>query len=134
MPEYTIDVIESAPFGQLAYVLWSPGRSDAVVIDPGFDAETMRDRVLATLDAPAPTSTTSAAASSGASTAADACTTTLTEQDPTLGSLRLDARATLDGTPARVLVFDIGGDPPSLRAIAVTDDCAVVRSTTFPAR
>jgi glyoxylase-like metal-dependent hydrolase (beta-lactamase superfamily II) len=41
VPEYTIDVIESAPFGQLAYVLWSPGRSDAVVIDPGFDVETI---------------------------------------------------------------------------------------------
>jgi glyoxylase-like metal-dependent hydrolase (beta-lactamase superfamily II) len=41
VPEYAIDVIESAPFGQLAYVLWSPGRSDAVVIDPGFDVETI---------------------------------------------------------------------------------------------
>jgi len=39
--EYTIDVIESAPFGQLAYVLWSPERSDAVVVDPGFDVETI---------------------------------------------------------------------------------------------
>lgn len=41
MAEYTIDVIESAPYGQLAYVIWSPERSDAVVIDPGFDAETI---------------------------------------------------------------------------------------------
>ncbi|APW59998.1 MBL fold metallo-hydrolase [Paludisphaera borealis] len=41
MAEYTIDVIESAPFGQLAYVIWSPERSDAVVIDPGFDSETI---------------------------------------------------------------------------------------------
>jgi hydroxyacylglutathione hydrolase len=39
--EYTIDVIESAPFGQMAYVIWSPERSDAVVVDPGFDVETI---------------------------------------------------------------------------------------------
>jgi len=39
--EYTIDVIESAPFAQMAYVLWRPDRSDAVVVDPGFDARTI---------------------------------------------------------------------------------------------
>jgi glyoxylase-like metal-dependent hydrolase (beta-lactamase superfamily II) len=39
--EYSIDVIESAPFGQLAYVIWSPERSDAVVVDPGFDVQTI---------------------------------------------------------------------------------------------
>ena len=41
MDEYTIDVIESAPFAQMAYVLWRPGRTDAVVVDPGFDAQTI---------------------------------------------------------------------------------------------
>lgn len=41
MAEYTIDVIESAPFGQMAYVIWAPERTDAIVIDPGFDAETI---------------------------------------------------------------------------------------------
>jgi glyoxylase-like metal-dependent hydrolase (beta-lactamase superfamily II) len=37
VPEYTIEAIESAPFGQLCYVAWLAGRSDAVVVDPGFD-------------------------------------------------------------------------------------------------
>jgi glyoxylase-like metal-dependent hydrolase (beta-lactamase superfamily II) len=39
--EYKIDVIESAPFAQMAYVISAPDRTDAVVIDPGFDAETI---------------------------------------------------------------------------------------------
>jgi glyoxylase-like metal-dependent hydrolase (beta-lactamase superfamily II) len=34
----TIEIIESAPFGQNCYVLWQDGRDDALVIDPGFDA------------------------------------------------------------------------------------------------
>jgi hydroxyacylglutathione hydrolase len=34
---YTIKVIESAPFGQNSYVIWREGRTDAAVIDPGFD-------------------------------------------------------------------------------------------------
>jgi hydroxyacylglutathione hydrolase len=34
---YTVEAIESAPFGQNSFVLWQSGRSDAVVIDPGFD-------------------------------------------------------------------------------------------------
>ncbi len=41
MAEYTIDVIESAPFGQMAYAISAPDRTDAVVIDPGFDVETI---------------------------------------------------------------------------------------------
>jgi glyoxylase-like metal-dependent hydrolase (beta-lactamase superfamily II) len=36
-PSYTIKSIESAPFGQNSFVLWQDGRTDAVVIDPGFD-------------------------------------------------------------------------------------------------
>jgi len=39
--EYNIDVIESAPFAQMAYVLWRPERTDAVVVDPGFDVRTI---------------------------------------------------------------------------------------------
>jgi glyoxylase-like metal-dependent hydrolase (beta-lactamase superfamily II) len=38
LPDYTIEVVESAPFGQNSYVLWLEGRTDAVVVDPGFDA------------------------------------------------------------------------------------------------
>ena len=37
MPDYTIEAIESAPFAQLCYVAWLAGRTDAVVVDPGFD-------------------------------------------------------------------------------------------------
>ena len=33
-PNYTIEVIESAPFGQNAFVLWHEGRTDAIVFDP----------------------------------------------------------------------------------------------------
>jgi len=43
MAEYTIDVVESAPYAQMAYVLWRPERTDAIVVDPGFDAQTILD-------------------------------------------------------------------------------------------
>ncbi len=43
MPEFTIDVVESAPYAQMAYVLWRPGRTDALVVDPGFDSRTILD-------------------------------------------------------------------------------------------
>jgi glyoxylase-like metal-dependent hydrolase (beta-lactamase superfamily II) len=38
---YTLETVESAPFGQNAYVLWQDGRSDALVIDPGFDTRSI---------------------------------------------------------------------------------------------
>jgi hydroxyacylglutathione hydrolase len=41
VPDYTIEAIESAPFAQLCYVAWLSGRSDAVVIDPGFDTRSL---------------------------------------------------------------------------------------------
>ncbi len=41
MPDYTIEAIESAPFGQLCYVAWLAGRSDALVVDPGFDTRSV---------------------------------------------------------------------------------------------
>ena len=44
--EYTIVPIESAPFGEMSYVIWLRGRSEALVIDPGFDP----GAILATLD------------------------------------------------------------------------------------
>jgi hydroxyacylglutathione hydrolase len=37
VPDYTIEAIESAPFGELCYVAWLAGRAEAVVVDPGFD-------------------------------------------------------------------------------------------------
>jgi hydroxyacylglutathione hydrolase len=35
--DYRIDPIVSAPFDQNAYVVWRPGRAEALVVDPGFD-------------------------------------------------------------------------------------------------
>lgn len=39
--DYTIESIESAPFGENAYVVWRTGRTDALVIDPSFDTDTI---------------------------------------------------------------------------------------------
>ncbi len=36
--EYMIEPIESAPFGEMTYVAWLAGRTEALVVDPGFDA------------------------------------------------------------------------------------------------
>jgi glyoxylase-like metal-dependent hydrolase (beta-lactamase superfamily II) len=41
--EYEIRSIESAPFGQVAYVAWRPGGGGAVVVDPGFDTDSILD-------------------------------------------------------------------------------------------
>lgn len=38
---YTIEPIESAPFAQIAYLAWIKGRTEALVVDPGFDTETI---------------------------------------------------------------------------------------------
>jgi glyoxylase-like metal-dependent hydrolase (beta-lactamase superfamily II) len=45
----SIEVVESAPFGQNCYVLWLEGRSDALVVDPGFDARSVL-RLIGSLD------------------------------------------------------------------------------------
>jgi glyoxylase-like metal-dependent hydrolase (beta-lactamase superfamily II) len=37
--EYTIESIESAPFGEMTYVVWKAGQDQALVVDPGFDPE-----------------------------------------------------------------------------------------------
>lgn len=39
--DYQIESIESAPFGQVAYVVWKSGSAEALVVDPGFDTETI---------------------------------------------------------------------------------------------
>jgi len=41
-----IEIIESAPFAENAYVLWKAGGSEALVVDPSFDT----DSILALLD------------------------------------------------------------------------------------
>ena len=43
---YKIECVESAPFAENSYVLWREGRTDALVVDPGFDVES----ILAVLD------------------------------------------------------------------------------------
>lgn len=43
--EYTIDSVESQPFAQISYILWRRGRHDAVVIDPGFDTQSILERL-----------------------------------------------------------------------------------------
>jgi glyoxylase-like metal-dependent hydrolase (beta-lactamase superfamily II) len=42
-PDFAIEAIESAPFGEMSYVVWRPGHVEAVVIDPGFDPEAILD-------------------------------------------------------------------------------------------
>jgi glyoxylase-like metal-dependent hydrolase (beta-lactamase superfamily II) len=43
--EYTIESVESQPFAENSYIIWRRGRNDAVVIDPGFDTETILARL-----------------------------------------------------------------------------------------
>lgn len=43
MPEYRLEPIESPPFSEISYVIWRPGRADALVIDPGFDPRSILD-------------------------------------------------------------------------------------------
>jgi glyoxylase-like metal-dependent hydrolase (beta-lactamase superfamily II) len=40
-PGYSIEAIESAPFGEMSYVAWLPGQSEGLVVDPGFDHESI---------------------------------------------------------------------------------------------
>jgi hydroxyacylglutathione hydrolase len=39
--EYTIESVESSPFAQISYIVWRHGRNDAVVVDPGFDTQSI---------------------------------------------------------------------------------------------
>lgn len=45
-PRYAIEPVVSAPFDQVAYVVWLRGGEEALVVDPGFDTDGV-DRVLA---------------------------------------------------------------------------------------
>jgi glyoxylase-like metal-dependent hydrolase (beta-lactamase superfamily II) len=40
---YTIEPVESAPFAQIAYVLWRNDLDEALVVDPGFDTDQILD-------------------------------------------------------------------------------------------
>ena len=41
MAEYTIESVESSPFAQISYIVWRQGRHDALVVDPGFDTQSI---------------------------------------------------------------------------------------------
>jgi len=41
MSDYVIESVESAPFGEVSYLIWRRGRTDALVVDPGFDPGTI---------------------------------------------------------------------------------------------
>jgi hydroxyacylglutathione hydrolase len=40
--DYVIEPVVSAPFEQVCYVAWRRGREDALVVDPGFDVNAIR--------------------------------------------------------------------------------------------
>jgi glyoxylase-like metal-dependent hydrolase (beta-lactamase superfamily II) len=42
-----IAVVESMPFAENTYIVWRPGRSDAIVIDPGFEPDAVLDALRA---------------------------------------------------------------------------------------
>lgn len=39
--DYTIESVESRPFAEISYIIWRRHRQEAVVIDPGFDTESI---------------------------------------------------------------------------------------------
>ena len=41
MADYRIEAVESAPFGELSYIVWKQDRREAVIVDPGFDPESI---------------------------------------------------------------------------------------------
>jgi hydroxyacylglutathione hydrolase len=43
MPDFTIEAVESPPFAEVSYLIWRPERTDAIVIDPGFDPQSILD-------------------------------------------------------------------------------------------
>jgi hydroxyacylglutathione hydrolase len=42
-PVLNVEIVVSAPFDQNAFVVWRPGRSEALVIDPGFDTRSISE-------------------------------------------------------------------------------------------
>jgi hydroxyacylglutathione hydrolase len=44
-PDYEIEVVESAPFAENAYVLWRRGGTEALVVDPSFDTDPILERL-----------------------------------------------------------------------------------------
>jgi hydroxyacylglutathione hydrolase len=42
-----VAVVESMPFAENTYIVWRPGRSDAIVVDPGFEPDAVLDALQA---------------------------------------------------------------------------------------
>jgi glyoxylase-like metal-dependent hydrolase (beta-lactamase superfamily II) len=45
MLNYKIEAIESPPFAENSYLIWRTGGAEAVVIDPGFDTQSILDQL-----------------------------------------------------------------------------------------
>ena len=45
MSNYKIEMIESPPFAENTYLIWREGAAEAVVIDPGFDTQSILDQL-----------------------------------------------------------------------------------------
>ena len=45
MSEYTIESVESQPFAENSYIIWRQAHGAAVVIDPGFDTDSILERL-----------------------------------------------------------------------------------------
>ena len=41
--DFKIEVVESAPFAENAYLLWRPGATKAIVVDPSFDTHSIME-------------------------------------------------------------------------------------------
>lgn len=44
-PRFAIEPVVSAPFDQVAYLVWRPGAEEALVVDPGFDTGAIEDHL-----------------------------------------------------------------------------------------
>ena len=42
-----IEFVESMPFAENTYIVWRPGRTDAIVVDPGFEPDAVLDALRA---------------------------------------------------------------------------------------
>jgi glyoxylase-like metal-dependent hydrolase (beta-lactamase superfamily II) len=45
VPDYTVEAVVSRPFEQVAYIVWGRGVAEAVVVDPGFDTDSLLERL-----------------------------------------------------------------------------------------
>lgn len=119
----------------------TPAPVDAGDLGP-LDDDEIQDRVTAALLAPVPESVGQTEADESATTAVPSapgpatCEDALRAAAPEAGTLRLTARATVEGRAAQLLAFEVPGpDALQLRVYVVADgDCdTVLRTVSFPA-